>query len=197
MIIVFGGSFNPPTLAHFQLAKLVLKEPGVSKVVWIPVGDDYGKPDLISCHHRLAMCERLLEAEPQMCLSDIECYGDLAKGSYHTLSALQKQVGEEPLAFLVGADHFMTLPKWIEAKKLLQEFNIWIVPRPGYPVDHDLKNQIFFREYQEQLRFLIHFPLLPMSASEVRMQIKAGVFPKGLVHPRVWEYISQEGLYGV
>lgn len=197
MIIVFGGSFNPPTMAHLQLARLVLQEPGVSRVVWIPVGDDYDKPDLISCRHRLAMCERLVEAEPRMFLSDIECNGDLPKGSFHTLTAFQKLVGEEPLAFLVGTDHLLTLPKWIEADRLLQRFKIWIVPRPGYPVDYNVKNHPFFSLYQEQLRFLTHFPQLHMSASEVRVQIASGVYPKGLVHPRVWEYISQEGLYGV
>ena len=169
----------------------------MSKVVWIPVGDNYDKPDLISCRHRLAMCERLLQAEPRMFLSDIECNGDLPKGSFHTLNALQKQVGEEPLVFLVGTDHLLTLPKWIEADRLLQQFKIWIVPRPGYPVDNRFENQTFLSQYQEQLRFLTHFPQLPMSASEVRMQIASGVYPKGLVHPRVWEYISQEGLYGV
>ncbi len=26
MIVVFGGSFNPPTIAHYQIAKHILKQ---------------------------------------------------------------------------------------------------------------------------------------------------------------------------
>jgi nicotinate-nucleotide adenylyltransferase len=197
VIIVFGGSFNPPTLAHLTMAKLVLKEPGVSMVLWIPVGDDYAKPDLVSCRHRMAMCERLLDTEPKMMVSAIECEGTLAKGSYHTLSALQKQYSDQTLVFLVGADHFLTLPKWIEATRLLEEFRIWIVPRPGYPADFDLENFPFLRENRAHLRFLTHFPKISMSSSEAREQIKLGKIPSSQIHPRVWEYISHEGLYGV
>lgn len=197
MIIVFGGSFNPPTLAHLKLAQLVLLEPEVTKVLWVPVGDDYAKPSLVACHHRLAMCKCLLESESQMTVSALECEATLTKGSYHTLSAIRKSYPHQELAFLVGADHFLTLPKWIEAARLLQEFRVWIVPRPGYPADFNLENHPFFRDYKEHLRFLTHFPRISMSASEARAQMKLGKVPTSQIHPRVWEYISREGLYGV
>lgn len=132
-----------------------------------------------------------------MNVSAIECAATLTKGSYHTLSAIQKRYPQQDLAFLVGADHFLTLPQWIEASRLLQEFWVWIVPRPGYPADFNLDKHPFLLEHKEHLRFLTHFPRISMSSSEARAQMKQGKAPNSQIHPRVWEYISREGLYGV
>ena len=35
----YGGSFNPPTKAHIELAKKVIKECNLDKVIFVPVGD--------------------------------------------------------------------------------------------------------------------------------------------------------------
>ena len=35
----FGGCFNPPTNAHVNLAKKVLDECNLNRVVFVPVGD--------------------------------------------------------------------------------------------------------------------------------------------------------------
>ncbi len=58
----FGGCFNPPTNAHINLAQRALKECGLDKVIFVPVGNFYEKKELISGHHRYNMlkivCER-------------------------------------------------------------------------------------------------------------------------------------------
>ena len=43
-IAVFGGSFNPPTVAHINLAKQVLEEMNeIEKVIFVPVSTKYNK----------------------------------------------------------------------------------------------------------------------------------------------------------
>ena len=39
----FGGSFNPPTIAHYNLIKQALKEYNFDKVYFVPVNDYYKK----------------------------------------------------------------------------------------------------------------------------------------------------------
>lgn len=51
----FGGCFNPPTNAHINLAKKVLKECKLDKVVFVPVGDFYDKKELVPAKHRYNM----------------------------------------------------------------------------------------------------------------------------------------------
>ena len=41
MIVVFGGSFNPPTIAHHQIAKHILKQTECEQFFFLPVGDQY------------------------------------------------------------------------------------------------------------------------------------------------------------
>lgn len=51
----FGGCFNPPTNAHINLAKKVLKECKLDKVIFVPVGNFYDKKELVSGEHRYNM----------------------------------------------------------------------------------------------------------------------------------------------
>ena len=51
----FGGSFNPPTNVHINLAKNLVKDKIVEKVIFVPVGDYYSKKDLIPANYRYTM----------------------------------------------------------------------------------------------------------------------------------------------
>ena len=57
----FGGSFNPPTIAHFEIVKLAKKEFNLDKVVIIPMGDKYDKKDLLPFKYRYRMLEIMFE----------------------------------------------------------------------------------------------------------------------------------------
>ena len=48
MIILYGGSFNPPTLAHYGVVKLLNEVYNPDKIILMPVGCKYPKPNL---HH--------------------------------------------------------------------------------------------------------------------------------------------------
>ena len=44
----FGGSFNPVTKAHVDLALEIVKMFNMDKVIFVPVGDNYNKKGLIN-----------------------------------------------------------------------------------------------------------------------------------------------------
>jgi len=44
MVLVFGGSFNPPTKAHLEIVEKLLERYEHARVLLLPVGDDYQKP---------------------------------------------------------------------------------------------------------------------------------------------------------
>ena len=43
----FGGSFNPVTKAHVELAKEITNKYKLDKVIFVPVGDKYNKMGLM------------------------------------------------------------------------------------------------------------------------------------------------------
>ena len=55
MNIVFGGSFNPVTIAHEKIVNLILSKFPDAKVIILPVGNSYNKPKLVSFNDRMTM----------------------------------------------------------------------------------------------------------------------------------------------
>ena len=73
MDIVFGGSFNPPTVAHFRIAKKVMSAYPSAAFYFLPTGQAYWKEGLIEDRHRLSMLELLCRRlGPRAAVSDIE-----------------------------------------------------------------------------------------------------------------------------
>ena len=68
----FGGSFNPPTKAHEELAKEIMKEFNLDKLFFVPVGNTYQKNGLIDEKDRYRMLNILFEEEEKIEVSDLE-----------------------------------------------------------------------------------------------------------------------------
>jgi cytidyltransferase-like protein len=71
MYAIFGGSFNPPTIAHISIAIELLKEKNIEKVIFVPVGNQYKKNDLIDVKHRMDMLKQYFEDNSELEISDI------------------------------------------------------------------------------------------------------------------------------
>ena len=78
----FGGSFNPPTIAHEIIAKEIAKEFNLDKVYFVPVGDFYNKKDLIDERKRFEMLNLITDSNIDVL--DIELK---AKKSLQTIDA--------------------------------------------------------------------------------------------------------------
>ena len=72
MIIVYGGTFNPPTTAHENIANILIEIYKPNKFILLPVGDKYTwKDNFASFDHRKKMLE-LVFKEPMFGISTIE-----------------------------------------------------------------------------------------------------------------------------
>ena len=49
-MVVMGGSFNPPTLAHFKLMREAIDAIDAWRGVFVPVSDAYLKRKMRRCH---------------------------------------------------------------------------------------------------------------------------------------------------
>ena len=68
----FGGCFNPPTIAHIELAKKALAECNLDKVIFVPIGDFYKKKELAPARDRYNMLKIACEDIDRIEVSDIE-----------------------------------------------------------------------------------------------------------------------------
>ncbi|HZW48800.1 MAG TPA: nicotinate (nicotinamide) nucleotide adenylyltransferase [Bacillota bacterium] len=196
MWVIYGGAFNPPTKAHLCFASRMLQEPEVEKLIFMPVGNRYDKPELIAAEHRLAMCRLMAEHDVNFETSSLECDSKTQLGTYHSMMALQKQYPQQQFAFLTGADNFSYITKWIEAERLVENFNIWVMPREGFDLNALLKQEPILQKNQSHLRFLRFLPMLDISATEIRQQISAGAQRIDSLEEVIMAYIKTHELYG-
>ena len=89
----FGGSFNPPTIAHLNLAKQAVKEYNLDKLYFVPVNNKKKKKDLIDIDLRIQMLESICLYEDKLLVSNIEKINDTKLEAISTsLENVQKQL---------------------------------------------------------------------------------------------------------
>lgn len=116
-----GGSFDPPHVAHVELARLALASGQVEEVIVVPVfAHAFEKRSWASFDERLALCEAAFGAIAGVSISPLE--RDLPRPSYtiHSVRALLALRPGSEIRLLVGADVVQELHRWHEATALLK-----------------------------------------------------------------------------
>ncbi len=126
MIVLYGGSFNPPTIGHFNLVKELNDKFVIKKIIIIPSFKSATKK-LLDFKHRLTMLNMMFKKVKNVEVSDYEKKVQF-KGTYYELLEIYKKYGEKPY-LAIGADNFKDLANWINYKKLISEFPIIVFNR--------------------------------------------------------------------
>lgn len=126
MVIVFGGSFNPPTIAHLNIVKKLLKTFKGSTVLILPVGDDYKKPELVHFSIRYEMLTLLFKDLENVYISSLESTAHY-QGTLYSLNRLSEQYND--LYFVIGSDHLEGLKQWIKYEELLKTYPFIVMNR--------------------------------------------------------------------
>jgi nicotinate-nucleotide adenylyltransferase len=181
--VVFGGVFNPPTIAHYKACQILQQSFEVSRFIYVPVGRQYIHKDVMDVDHRYAMV-KLMADELGVEVSRIELDDPVFSGSYQTI----KKLGLTNPKFLIGSDNLASFPRWIDAEKLLREYGIIVIRR-----QQDIKSIIdaspLLNQYRDQITIINEFDIL-VSSSLVRERKDSS-----LVIPAVAQYIKKHHLY--
>ena len=128
------GSFNPLHEGHLAIVRHInahFPETEVRIVVSPESPFKEGLED--SARRRLEAVRKAVAASDVKAeVSDVE-FG-LTK-PYYTINTLRYLRGSEPdkeFVLVVGGDNIGAIEKWHEGRRLLQEFEVWVYPRPGY-----------------------------------------------------------------
>ncbi|MFA5470631.1 MAG: nicotinate (nicotinamide) nucleotide adenylyltransferase [Acholeplasmataceae bacterium] len=186
MNIVYGGSFNPPTIAHQQIIKKLLDTFKDAKLIILPVGNDYAKPSLIDYSYRKDMILLLTKVYQQrIIISDLEQKQGF-KGTIEALNLLSKTYDD--LYFVLGSDNLAELDTWIEYKKLLKNYPIIVMNRNHYMTINEAEHM--FKDLKHRFIF-IDFNM-DVSSTEIRSDIHKYM---KLIPKEVYEYILKHRLY--
>lgn len=186
-IAVFGGSFNPPTVAHIDLAKQILnKIDEIEKVIFVPVSTKYNKSGLAPDEVRLEFLKKICQNYSNIDVSDIELKSPKQPYTIETLRCIKEKYQDKNIYFVIGTDNLKELETWHEPEKILTEFKIIVLERDQDNAEQIIQNSPFLNRFKTSFVKMDNIQKIDLSSSFVRSQVKTEKPIKGLV-PEVIE----------
>jgi nicotinate-nucleotide adenylyltransferase len=186
---LYFGSFNPIHHGHLIIANYLLENTDLDQVWFVVSPQNPLKPSgsLLNEYHRLFLVQTAIEGENRLKASEIEF--KLPKPSYtvDTLTYLQEKYPSYKFSLIMGSDSFQNLPKWKNYSWLLQHYPIYVYKRP----EHEK-----LPSFPSAKKIMVlDAPLLPISATHIRKNIREGRSIRYLVPDAVREEIERNGYY--
>lgn len=184
---LYFGSFNPVHIGHLIVASHVANNTDVQQVWFVVSPQNPLKPSavLLNEYHRLHLVRIAVEDDPRLKHSEVEF--KLPRPSYtiDTLTYLQEKYPQHVFSIIMGSDSFQNLPHWKNFELLVKNYPFIIYERPGFEVN-DSWNSNFT---------VLKAPLLEISATDIRNNLKEGKTIRYLVAEKVREEIERNNYY--
>ncbi len=178
-VAVFGGSFDPPHVAHVLAVAWVLSATHVERVLVVPAFvHPFAKP-LAPFEHRVHMTELAMRDLARVEVSRVEQELGGEGRTLFTLEELARRMPQKRLRLVVGADLLGESSKWYAFERVCALAPLLVVGRAGYATGGNLTS--------------IELP--NVSSTEVRRRLRAGESVDGLVPDAVAQYAQAHGLY--
>lgn len=178
MKLAFFGAFNPPTVAHLELARFAREKTGAEQAVFVPsravyIREAQGKDYAYTDAQRLAMLRAAAEKRPWMAVTDWEMRQERQPRSYETLCHLREEESG-PVKLLMGSDKLPELEHgWLHVEEIVREFGIVCLTRGADECGRMLREDPYLRSLADGI-MVLETPesLRGVSSTEVRKRIR-------------------------
>jgi nicotinate-nucleotide adenylyltransferase len=117
---VFGGSFNPPHLAHVLALAVVLARHDVERLLVVPTFQHPFAKSLAPYADRVEMCRLAMGWLPRVEISRVEEELGGESRTLRTLEHLRAKYPDRPLRFIMGADLVVESSKWFGFERIVE-----------------------------------------------------------------------------
>lgn len=188
-IAIFGGTFNPFHIGHYEMLHSICKLDFIDKVFVTP---DKIPPHktcdyLASDSDRIEMCRLVCEDFPkaELCLIEFEREGK--SYTLDTILQLKDKYPDDKFFVCIGGDMLATLDKWNRWEQLIKEVPFIVFARCGISSFNDdiCRMQSFGAEI-----ITVNDAITDISSTELRDNTLEAMLPK-----MVFDYIKNKGLY--
>jgi len=201
-LLLYGGTFDPPTLAHLELPEMIRAKLGLDVVLYMPAAISPFKTNTppTSAEHRLAMLKIALSGRSNSLIltDEIERYEqnpDTPSYTIDTVKSITSQLSPHAkLRLLIGADQWHAFDLWKDHEELIKLAEPMVMIRPP-DSKRDLIADLSQAERATWSRRMIEVPPMDISSSETRQRIAKGKPTDDLIPRDVRTYIDAHGLY--
>ena len=196
-IAIYGGTFNPPHIAHVQACKSFVERIMPDEVIIIPsyIPPHKAVEGCVDPYQRVEMARLAFSDIAGAVVSDME----IARGgtSYTAITLTELSNDESELYFLCGTDMFLSMDTWYRPDIIFNLATVCCIRRECVEENTALlesKARYFEKEFAAKT-LIIPVDAIELSSTEIREKISRGENVSELVPAKVLKYIEREGIY--
>ena len=191
---LYFGTFNPIHIGHLIIANHMAEYAGLDQVwmVVTPHNPLKKKSTLLDDYHRLQMVHLATEDFPKIRPSDIEFKLSQPNYTVNTLVHLQEKFPDYDFSLIMGEDNLRSLHKWKNYEAILAHHEIYVYPRLEDKGKTDAEDSQFKNHPKIHM---IDAPVVEISSTFIRSNIKKGKNVQPLLPLKVWEFIDHNNFY--
>ncbi|MCQ2959640.1 MAG: nicotinate-nucleotide adenylyltransferase [Bacteroidales bacterium] len=186
---LYFGSFNPIHVGHLVIANYLLDFSPMDELWFVisPQNPLKEKASLLNDYQRLHLVELAIEDIPHFRASSIEFTLPQPSYTVNTLAHLSDKYPNHSFSLIMGGDNIQSFTKWKNYQRILEEYKIYVYPRPGYDIPEEFKNHKNIS--------IVQAPLMEISSSFIRNCIKEGKNVQGYMPQTAWKYLDEMNFY--
>ncbi len=196
---LFGGTFDPPHLAHLIIAQIFVDKFDLDKCFFVlaNVSPFKNKKDVYKTSniHRLNMLKLSLKHNNKFIPELFEINRSGVSYTIDTINHFRIQYPRSELFLLIGTDQALKFRKWKNWGMILDIVNVCVADRFKHPTKRQLETISKNLSHNGRQPLWLGNPIIDISSSIIRERIKKRESIKYFVTNDVEVYIKKNNLY--
>lgn len=187
---LYFGTFNPIHVGHLTIANHLQQHSDLDQVWFVvtPLSPFKKKSSLLDNNQRLEMVYRATKDYDYLRPSDIEFGLKQPNYTIDTLTYLGEKFPEHEFSLIMGEDNLKSFHKWKNYELILENHNIYVYPR--------ISDGIVETQFSNHPKITkVDAPVMQLSSTFIRKEIKAGKTIRPMLPENVWEYLDEMNFY--
>ena len=191
----FGGSFNPVTKAHIELANEIANKYSLDKVIFVPVGDKYNKTGLVSEMHRFNMLKIAICKYDNLEVSNIELNQEKNLTTLEAFNMIENKYPNVHKFYIMGVDNVFKMLLSNDFETLVKNYKYIIIERNKMKCKDLIKSNLELIRNEENFIIMDNVKYKETSSTKVREELQKNTNLNNMIDKNVLDYIKINKLY--
>lgn len=191
------GCFDPIHKDHLNMAKMLVEDGFVDKVIVIPAKTNLNVKDspIISGRYRYEMIKIASKDLNAIEVTDLEMKKEKQNYTYSTVMELREIYPNDELYLIIGDDNLKNLYWWKNVDVLLNSVKVIAMNRDEKNIEDIIDHDAFLKKYKDRFIAISFYKNNLVSSALVRKRLKHRESVEDLIDKGVLDYIIKNNLY--